>query len=191
MSNIRRINLFGGPNTGKTDHAMGLARYLRRQRRRAELVGEVVKLAAYEKKPVEMEFQMYTFGLQVWEESKWLRNGVDLIVTDSPLLLQCHYSRMRGETFWEALLEQSNWIERRYPSLNIFLGREGVVYSQEGRYQTEEEAKKVDQEMREFLDEMGVCYTVIPSIDETAILDYVNGFLSMDEAIQAVKAEMA
>lgn len=163
---IRRINLFGGPGTGKSATAHGLIREL--MLAHVGTVGfahEYVKKLAYQGVPIEGVLQIKAFSKQMTIEADQLDNGVGIVVSDSPLLLQPFYAKQRGEEFWTSLVKEADWFEWRYPSLNILLDPEGVPYQEEGRYQNKEEAKRVHSELAIFLIEQNIKFQEWKTLD--------------------------
>lgn len=185
-----RVNLFGGPGSGKSKTAARLYDALGRQHLSVELVTEFVKRYAYEKIPVEGPRQIFVFGSQMESEAMFLRTGVKHIVTDSPLFLQCWYSRSRKESFWGDLAHMAEYFDSLYPALNIFLDRDGIPYDEHGRYQNRDEAMKVDTGMQAFLNEMSVPFTVIRTLDFDYLLEFVLNKLEPEHYEPPQKKEL-
>lgn len=136
-----RICLYGGPGLGKSTTAAYIFAALKMKSANIELVTEYVKGWAYEKKHIEGWDQVYIFGKQLHRESFLFKHGVDIIVTDSPLLMQYCYSHHLpyGRNF----LELAKEFEKEYLALHIILKRESQ-YIHRGRYETEEQAIERD-----------------------------------------------
>lgn len=148
---IRRINLFGGPCSGKSSSALDVCRNFKRVAainpniHNVELVQEYVKTWAYENRVPQSFDQVYIFAKQLRREDVLLRSEqVDVTVTDSPIFLSYCYGEKYDAPGYEALLPIINKFEEKYPSLNIFIDRGNKAYVQKGRYQTEAEAKEMD-----------------------------------------------
>jgi hypothetical protein len=171
---------------GKSTTAAWLFVALRDMGASVELCYEYVKKYAYQNRPIEGPMQMKCFGKQVEVESEPLRAGVDVVVTDSPLLLQCYYSRSRGETFWKDMLAQTQWIDERWPSFNVFLDRAGIPYDPKGRYQTHAEAVRVDGEMLDFLEGRGVPFAVVKTVERKVLLGTVAERLGLSSRLPGV-----
>jgi len=95
------INLFGGPNSGKSTCASGLFYFLKLKHFHCEIVREYVKSWAWEGRKPNKYDQPYIFGKQLKYESS-LYDKVDFIITDSPLMLSA---------FYEDLYEQQSIIK--------------------------------------------------------------------------------
>ncbi len=88
-----RINFYGGPGVGKS--ALAAKVYAELSRAGVvlvELVREFVKPWAYEGRKLDRFDQVYTFAQQLWAEHRLFKAGIQVVVTDSPPLLQCVYT---------------------------------------------------------------------------------------------------
>jgi len=145
MSNIRRVNLYSGPCNCKSTLAAHLFSRLKIQHQNVELVREFVKEWAYLKIKIESFDQLFIFANQIRQEDLVLRNGVDFIITDCPVMLGIAYCKHYGLHGWQGLEIIERDFEKKYPSLNIFLKRSpDIPYKEFGRFQKKEEALKVD-----------------------------------------------
>lgn len=149
---LRRINLYGGPGSGKSTNAAWLFSQLKDKGYHIELVNEYVKSWAHTGRKVSGFDQLYLLGKQVHYEDRLLKNGVDLIVTDSPIWLSPFYASLYSEVkIMDPLMEICREFDNCYSSMDIFLNREGRPYNPKGRYQTEEESSEIDRKLIEFL----------------------------------------
>jgi len=141
MPDIRNtlvVNLFGGPGTGKSTTAAGVFSLLKQRGVLAELIQEYAKDKVWELSPNTLRNQIYIFGKQ--HHRLWRVVGqVDVLVTDSPLLLSLYYGHSLGANF-AALVNQEHGKSR---NLNIFLNRV-KPFEQAGRLQNEKEATEID-----------------------------------------------
>jgi hypothetical protein len=184
---IRRINFYGGPGSGKSKSTAKVYDAITEPKVKKLFgtvmhVGEFVKPLVCRGEHIEGPKQIWTFGCQMEEERKWLEYGTDVIVTDSPLCLQAWYSRDRGEPFWQHLLGLAQYFESLYPSVNIFLDREGIPYEQYGRHQDEAGAKRVDADMAQFLRDSGIAFGYVKTVDTGEI---IRGITTIFEAQHA------
>ena len=172
---IRRINLIGGPCCGKSTLAAHIYSYFKTRGHNIELAREFVKSWAYQKiRPASFD-QLYITASQLREEDLLLRSGVDLVISDSPLVMQLVYAH--GESLFEELLSIVKKFDNKHPALNIWLERGSIPYKEEGRYQTIEEAKLVDAALKALLDETGFEYITIDATDVAKLVDVVSGIV--------------
>lgn len=142
------IEFWAGPGTGKSTSAALLYAMAKQAGINAELVREYVKNWAWEKRHISTKDQIYFLGKQ--SRLEYILHGkVDLIVTDSPVLMGAYYARLfssarvaRGiEDLALAFYEDAK--EEGHERHHVFL-RRSKKYNPEGRYQTEDEARAVD-----------------------------------------------
>lgn len=170
-----RINFYSGPGGGKSTIAAWLFSELKRRNFSVEHVNEYVKGWAYQKRQINKYDQLYLFGKQHQMEYKFLSNGVEHIITDSPCLLSAVYADVNGcKELSHYLGEICKIYEEDYPSLNIFLDRGSNPYDATGRWQTKEQALELDRQIYTFVREYtdGILHS-IPFQDDRAILDLV------------------
>ncbi len=174
-----RINLYAGAGCGKSTTASYVFSRLKQKNYKVELVHEYIKKWAYENKKPKSFDQVYIFGKQLNAEDSLLQTGgVEHLVTDSPIFMQVFYSKRYEFPCWRQLMDLAKAFDAAYPSLNIFLDREGLIYQQDGRYESEPQAKEVDDEMQAYMDQYVGEYKVFKSKDLDQIIDYIDGTLS-------------
>lgn len=171
-----RINLFGGPGAGKSTTAAWLFSEMKRRNYSVELVSEYVKSWAIAKRPVIGFDQIYLMGKQMNYEFRFLSNGIDHIVTDSPVLLSACYAKkyfdhLNVASHMEAIIAE---YDRLNPSLNIFINRDGKEYRTEGRYQSADEASQIDLIVRDTLLRNGVEFKEFSFFDTEGMLAHVQ-----------------
>ena len=150
------VNLFGAPGAGKSTGAAYIFSQLKMRGINAELVTEFAKDKVWEGSKAVFENQAYIFGKQYFRISR-CADQVDVIVTDSPLLLSILYNNDEdlGGTF-DAVVRR---VAKKYNSKNYYLKRV-KDYNPSGRFQTEEESDEIAVELKRLLDREGVEYTV-------------------------------
>jgi len=170
---IRRICLFGGPGTGKSTCSAYIYSQLKILGYSIEQIQEFVKSWVYENRVPSSFDQVYLLAKQIRMEDLALRNGVDLVVTDSPVSMSTCYAKAYGFAAWKSLIELADEFERQYPSLNLFLDRGDTKYEAHGRYQTKEEAIEMDETIKELLSSGGEQFHIIDCRDLEKILNIV------------------
>lgn len=89
--------------------------------------------------------QIYIFSKQQQAEYNSISNGVKNIITDSPTFFCVCYSSLHDKPLSDAIWTLCELYDKRFPSYNIFIERMPEKYDNIGRYQTEEEAKNMDE----------------------------------------------
>jgi hypothetical protein len=171
-----RINLYAGPGAGKSTTAAMLFGKLKVLGYSVELVSEYVKSWAIEKRQVIGFDQIYLMGKQLHYEHRFLSNGIQHIVTDSPVLLSACYTRAFYPNLRESATHMEGIVceyEKQYPSVNVFLNRGNKAYKKEGRWQTKAEAEKLDSLIKLTLNHLDIPFTEFSFFDNDAILDHV------------------
>ena len=157
------INLFGEPSAGKSTCAMDITARLKRKGINAEYVSEFAKDKVYENNGEVFKHQEYLFGKQSFKMGR-VRDKVQVMVVDSPLLLCAVYNndKVLGEEFNKTVLNVFN----SYNNKNYLLTRKHT-YENEGRFQTEDEALLVRNQIVNRLNMFEVDYRTVISNEET------------------------
>lgn len=168
---IRRICLYAGPGAGKSAAAAGLYHQLKKRKFEVEQVREFIKDWAYEGRVPRSFQQFLIFAQQMNLEDSPLLH-VNHVVTDSPLLLTACYCEHHGFIASEMVYSMVDLYEKSFPGLHIFLDREGIEYSQSGRYETLDQAKELDHLIESRLRERHT-YAKFKTVDMDGIVDFV------------------
>lgn len=163
--------MLGGSGIGKSTIAAGLYHEMKLQGINVELVREYVKNWAWDGKKVGKYDQIYIFGKQ--SRSEYMLYGkVDYIITDSPILLSPVYEKYYNDG--ESMIEEAaiKFLKKAEKNgvqhINFLLERK-KQFNPEGRYETEEQAKQVDLEVRKFIINYDIDYKLINCPDEDRI----------------------
>lgn len=151
------VNLFGGPGCGKSTGAAYIFAKLKMAGVNAELVTEFAKDKTWEKNSKALTCQPYVFGKQVYRMDR-CADQVDVIVTDSPIILSLLYNEDQDiePEFTEMVIKKFN----EFNNYNFFLYRL-KEYNPIGRNQTEEEAKKIDNNILNLFNKHEIVYTTM------------------------------
>lgn len=146
------VNLFGAPGAGKSTGAAYIFSQLKIRDVNAELVTEFAKDKTWERNKKALENQMYMFGKQLFRITR-CQDDVDVIITDSPLLLNTIYNHnpILGEEFNNLVFKIFN----SYNNLNYYIKRV-KKYNPSGRNQTEEESDQIADKVLKMLNDRGV-----------------------------------
>ena len=157
------INFFGAPGVGKSTTASGLFHKMKMNNKKCEYVTEYAKDLVYSKDFYRLKDQIYILAKQHHPVFK-LNDIVDYIINDGPFLLGLVYAQDNGhlplKEFKQLVLE--TW--KRYDHINFFVRRSpNHIYQEYGRNQTLEESLKLEQEIKEMLDDNNIFYFEITS----------------------------
>lgn len=103
-----------------------------------ELVRKYAKDKVWEGCYTTLDDQIYVFGKQLHRMSI-LADKVDVIITDSPVLLSMYYTKELTKEFKSLILSEFS----SFNNMNYFINRK-KAYITAGRMQTEDEAKVID-----------------------------------------------
>lgn len=163
MTKLRVVNLFAGPGVGKSSTAAGIFYFLKWDKVNAEMALEYAKDIVWREEWQKLGNQAYIFGKQ-YERLKRVENKVDVVITDSPLLLGLIYGKKEPESFRNYVRDK--WDE--FYNMNFFLTRT-KPYHRAGRVQDEDEAKAIDDRVRNMLTLNGITYKVSPGDKNAAV----------------------
>ena len=141
MCPMKLINLYSGPGAGKSTCAAHLFSHLKKHNITTELVGEFAKELIYLGNETQLVNQVYIMGCQYRKLKDLQRHGIDIAVSDSPLLLQLAYCR--NKPYFEELKALVYKLDAEFRNVNIFIKR-AKPYQTYGRVNTEHEAKELD-----------------------------------------------
>ena len=171
------VNLFGAPGAGKSTGAAYIFSQLKMRGVNAELVTEYAKDKVWEESKAVFNNQAYIFGKQYFRISR-CADKVDVIITDSPLLLSLIYNKdpVLGEEF-NALVRK---VMNQYNCKNYYLHRI-KDYNPAGRFQTEKESDFIGYEILGLLEDEQLEYVVIDAD--------INGYNNIVEDIMEALKE--
>ena len=143
MKNTVVVNFTGAPGAGKSTGAAYVFSKLKMLGVDAELATEFAKDKVWENNSTPFENQAYMFGKQSYRLSR-VAGKVDVIVTDSPLLLSIIYNNDKRLTnnFNETVKDVWN----SYNNITYFVNRV-KPYNPNGRHQTEEESDELSRKI--------------------------------------------
>jgi hypothetical protein len=151
------INFFGGPGIGKSTQSSGLFTEMKKHHMDVELTFEFPKLFAWEENFSAIKDQFFITANQHRNITR-LYGKVKYIIVDSPIILGMVYKAryaskpeypgmFYNETFDTFLID----LFKKYNSLNILLTRDDKSYNENGRFQNLNEAKEIDDDIKNSL----------------------------------------
>jgi adenylate kinase family enzyme len=168
--NTTVINILGAPGAGKTTLASELFSTLKKANKDVELVNEYAKELVWNQVNIDYFIQVQMYGEQLKRESR-LYNKVRYVVTDSPLVLSSIYQDYyRGSTF-SALRVLYEEHARELPKYNVdykfylLSSLDDKRYVQKGRFENSEQAKAIEEKIRNYLEVNNVNYELLDNRD--------------------------
>ena len=165
------VNFFGGPwlSSGKSTLTADVFAQLKWADVNCEMALEFIKESVWEDRRKVFNDQLYVFGQQHYRLHRLL-GEVDVILTDSPLVLSCIYKpEGLSPLFDDMALDVFN----SFNNVNFFVERY-KLYNPKGRLQTQEEAIIKDQEIRNYMDGR-IKYTNVKGNHDSA--EYIAGYI--------------
>ena len=147
------VNVFGPPSSGKSTAAAGLFALLKQASIKAELVTEFAKDLVWAGVPEGKFYQPWVTATQAYRIARLRDTGIDVVVTDSPVLLGHVYGSLRDLP--PAFFDYVSWEHGRDPSVNIRV-TPAKPHSTIGRFQTAEEASAIGRIIDRMLEAEGV-----------------------------------
>ena len=174
------INLYGGPCCGKSTVSAGLFYELKCMGVECELTGEYAKDKTWDDHQTVLKNQPYVFGKQlhrIWR----LKDKVDIIVCDSPILLSTIYDIKKSEIFEAFVLEEYN----SYKNINFVLERKfyNEGYQENGRNQSIQEAIEIDNDIENLFDKYDIEYIKVCESDSKAMVNKILEILKDNKII--------
>lgn len=170
------INLYAGPGAGKTTAALQICLELKKLGINAEYVSEFAKDLIYDGKEEMLKDQRYVTDGQ-YERLNRLRGKVDVIVTDSPLLLGQVYGKKSIDK------EYKDEIRKRYDSFdnyNAFIVR-GNNFTQKGRVHNLEESKQLDADVLQMLSDNKIFHGYYKQGNLSEAVENIEKWLDKDK----------
>ena len=170
------INLFGGPGVGKSTTAAGVFFKMKSDGNfgKVELVTEFAKDLVYADRLKELKNNQLYVTAKQYHRMERLRDQVDYIITDSPLLISMLYTPIDYFTSFNSLLME---LHNSFDNINIIINRV-KEYKEYGRIQSKKEAQQLDVKIREFFINRGITYSVVngDTTAPSAVLNIINEF---------------
>ena len=152
------VNLAGAPGAGKSTGAAYIFYKLKAAGINAELITEFAKDKTWEHNDVALSNQIYILGKQYYRLARCM-DQVDVIVTDSPILLSILYGEHCFYSSEMSSLVKKLWQENT--NLLYFINRV-KKYNPAGRNQTAEESDELSVQLKKLLSDNAFDYHEYP-----------------------------
>lgn len=171
------INILGGPGCGKTTITFLLYAKLKIAGAIIEHVPEYAKKLVWSKQFETLDNQ-YHVSTKQYRDIAFIYGKVQYVITDGSLLHGLYYNLHNPSNVSNRELTHKKILEyyNSFENINIYLTRGNFKYEQAGRIQTEEEARNIDVQLREILDENNITYKLFKS-DEHVVDEIVSFIL--------------
>jgi hypothetical protein len=159
------INFVSGPSCGKSLCSALIFAELKMRHLSCELVQEYAKQLVWQDRLDELDNQ-YQVSMEQYKMINAVKNKVEYIVTDSPLLLGLFYNRYHKNNVSNVNKTEEMILNKikEFDNIYILLERnDEFKFEKEGRIHSEEESKMIDKKMEELLKEFGFKYLKIKS----------------------------
>lgn len=158
------VNIIGGPGCGKSSMTASVFSFLKWHDVNCEMALEYAKEVVWSKTENLLKNQLFVFGQQ-HNRIYHLLDKVDVVITDSPLLLSIIYDTKKNLNLKSLVLDEFH----KYNNINYLLTRK-KKYNPSGRLQTEDEAKEIDDKLRNLLKMYAIPHKEIAGVPENAQL---------------------
>lgn len=158
---MKHICLFGGPNSGKSTTAYGLANLMKKKNINVEYSPEFAKELVYGQDFMKLSNQLAILAKQAYPWFLYEQQNLEYSINDGPFLLSNIYlredSHLPKETFKQFVLE----MYKSYDTINYFLEPEFEHYQEQGRTQSKEESAEISNRIKQYLIDNEIPFKII------------------------------
>jgi len=150
---FKRICFYGAPGAGKTTLTHDVFVSSKKSKKNCEVVSELAREWAYLNRPIQSMDQVFLFASQLHREDTLLsRSKVDFVITDSPIILNSYYGYKCDPGLYDSYISFARRFDEKYPALHFFCPvNPSYKFDTEGRFHSAEDAKKISEEMLNYL----------------------------------------
>lgn len=169
------INLLGGSGLGKSTTAALVFGELKLLSQEAELVQEYAKEWAWSGKKIKPEDQDHICDEQ-WNRESRLYGKVDFIITDSPMVLGPMYQKYYSgdDPIYTKISDLVQTSEKKDVKYMNFLLTRNKKFNPKGRFETEDQAKEVDEFLKKYLTDKQIPFHTIESGDRERVEEIIK-----------------
>lgn len=149
------VNFCAGPGAGKSTMAAHVFAELKWLNVSCELVTEYAKEKVWEKSFHVLNNQRFIYAQQYHGILRAAEN-VDIVITDSPLILSVVYAKPNDDAFINLIVDDF----KKFWNITFFLERT-KAFCQTGRIHNEEQAREIDKKIIETLEKYKILYSMI------------------------------
>lgn len=164
------INLLGQPSTGKSTTMADLFCALKYDGKTVEMCPEWIKKWAWENKKPSPYDQFYIMGKEIRQQSM-LFNKVDYIISDSPVFLTAFYQQYYTHQNFLAQPAKDFYNMANGDNVKVynFFLEKNKKYNPKGRFQTEQEAKTIGDNLKQWLIFNDIEFNILDCCDKDRV----------------------
>lgn len=178
------VNFFAGPGAGKSTLAAATFAALKMRNINAELIQEVAKEWAWEGRPIYCQAQI--FGEQLARQERLRKAGLDVIVTDSPLIQSIPYTPKEYPQEWDKFVFHMFGL---YNNVNYFVERT-KPFNPKGRFHDLEQAQNIDNQTWIMLDLYEIPYQTVTVNSAETIAENIVERISFGGNIDDIRPQL-
>jgi hypothetical protein len=154
------INIIGGPGSNKSLFSSAIVLYLNMQQKSVETVPDYAKSLVWQKDFESLKNQ-YAIAQHLYEMISIIDGQVQYIVTECSLPQLLYYNENYEDNICDVNKTRSHILKwyRQLNSVNVMIVRGDRKYVHSGRFQDEEDARKIDQGLRATMVREGMKFT--------------------------------
>ena len=187
MAKTLVINLFAGPRAGKRTCAWQLADELTRLGYRVEYIPKYSKELLLDDRMDMLDGSLEHQQMIFKEQNRRIQRmsgKVDIVITDSPLLLSSLYCKEHSKEFDQAVRE--NFLG--YDNFNLFVNR-GNVNEQGGNSQSQDKNRAIDEKINNYLHSHEIFYGTYDQDDIERIALNIQTIFNRINGLEPVQRE--
>ncbi|MFZ6801906.1 hypothetical protein [Undibacterium sp. Di24W] len=168
------INIIGGPGCDKSLFSSAIILNLNLRHKSVEQIPDYAKSLVWQKDYDALRNQ-YRIAQRQFEMLDLLDGQVQYLVTECALMQVLYYNEAYRENICDVDKTKSQILEwyNRHDNINLLVERSDKKYVQTGRFQNENEARKIDVELREIMIREDIPFTSMPA-DVVAINNFAR-----------------
>jgi hypothetical protein len=169
------INIIGGPGCDKSLYSSAIVLKLHLRHKTVETVPDYAKGLVWQRDFDALRNQ-YGIALQQYRMIEVLDGQVQYLVTEGTLPQLLYYNETYPDNICDVAKTREQILawHKQFNNVNILVKRDpDRKYVRSGRLQDEEQARRIDGELRGLLKREGIKYTELPP-DHRAILEFVD-----------------
>jgi ABC-type dipeptide/oligopeptide/nickel transport system ATPase component len=161
------INIVGGPGCDKSLISSAIILYLHLRNKTVETIPDFAKSLVWQRN-YEVLNNQYFIAQRQYEMLNLLDGQVQFLITECSLPQVLYYNESYTQNICDVDKTRAQILEwyHQHDNINIFVERGNKKYVHTGRFQNEEQAREVDQGLRELMEREKLDYTPLgPNVD--------------------------